>query len=164
MGRPMSKPTSFDKLRVKHMLDPKNHAGRVQALDGFLFAVESLCGGHGLSATFAFDRIAGPADDPLEAVRQHVCPRYQYTLAPVEWRRELSEKFTESIFGVPLPPQARRDIVDKLLTLLARATQDCATAWRVETDPGSDYFHCFWMTYLFHTPRGLYLLHFATDD
>src|SRR5687768_6804934 len=132
----MSKPTSFDKQRVKHMLDPKNHAGRVQALDGFLFAVESLGGGHGLSATFTFDRIAGPADDPLDAVRQHVCPRYQYTLVPVEWRRELSEKFAGGIFGdVSLGPATRRGIVDKLLTLLARATQDCATAWRVETDP-----------------------------
>ena len=162
----MSRPSSPTlQRRVKDILDQRNAARRVAAVDGFLLAVESLHESGGMSSQFTFERIEGTAADPLDAVRRHINPAYQYEVVPVEWRTELAEKLPDAMFGeTSLRPAARKRVVDTLIVLLNRATSDSVTAWRVETNPGKDTYHCFWLTYLFHTPHGLFLLHFAEDD
>ena len=155
----------FLQKRVKDLLDPRQAARRVAAVDGYLLAVECLHESGGLFSTFTFERVEGGAGDPLEAVRQHINPGYRIHLLPIEWQKELAATLPNAVFGeTSLRPVVRQRVVDTLIVLLNRATSDATSAWRVETDPGKDFYHCYWLTYLFHTPHGLFLLHFATDD
>ena len=155
----------FLQKRVKDVLEPRQAARRVAAVDGYLLALERLYESGGMSSTFTFERVEGSPADPLEAVRQHINPGYRIHLYPIDWRQELSMTLPDAVFGeTSLRPVVRQRVIDALIVLLNRATSDAASAWRVETDPGKDFYHCFWLTYLFHTPHGLFLLHFATDD
>jgi len=153
--------------RAKDILSKRAADRRVAAVDGFLFALESLCGETNKGVSFDFAWIDGTADRALEAVTRHHGPNFKLALNPLaDWRVELtSDLLGGGFLPASLPPPVRRRLVEAFVVLLNRACADTATAWRVEAEPkDQSYYHCAWRTYLFPTPDGLLLLHCSIDD
>jgi hypothetical protein len=143
-------------------------ASKPAGINAFLLALETVYQSTGDGPYYRYERVGGNTDDPQAVMVERSNPKHVVTLVPLaDWQRELTADLPTWIFGgsTALRAEVRQRLVETLVILLARATGDAASCWRVETDDSrGGMYACHWKDYLFPTPGGLFLLHMSILD